>query len=52
MQKRLIWTLLALLCVSMLAGAASAAPTTELHITKIAGDGVTVLDEMTVDYRW
>jgi len=52
MQKKLIWTLLALLCVSMLAGAADAAPTTELHIAKIASDGVTVINETTVDYRW
>jgi len=52
MQKKLIWTLLALLCVSMLAGAASAAPTTELHVAKIASDGVTIINETTVDYRW
>ena len=52
MQKKLIWTLLALLCVSMLAGAADAAPTTELHVAKIASDGVTVINETTVDYRW
>ncbi|NLZ30844.1 MAG: argininosuccinate synthase [Methanomicrobiales archaeon] len=52
MQKRLIWTLFALLCASMLMCAASAAPTTELHVAKIAGDGVTIIDETTVDYRW
>ncbi|WP_292729307.1 argininosuccinate synthase [Methanoculleus sp.] len=52
MRTRVSWMLLALLCVSMLAAAASAAPTTELHVVKIAADGVTVLDETTVDYRW
>ncbi len=52
MQKRLIWTLLALLCASVLVCAASAAPTTELHVAKIADDGVTVIHETTVDYRW
>ncbi|NLA38124.1 MAG: argininosuccinate synthase [Methanomicrobiales archaeon] len=52
MQKRLIWMLLTLLCAGMLAGAASAAPTTELHVAKIAEDGVTIIDETTVDYRW
>ena len=46
------WMLLALFCVSILAVAASAAPTTELHVVKIAPDGVTVLNETTVDYRW
>ncbi|HON41032.1 MAG TPA: argininosuccinate synthase, partial [Methanoculleus sp.] len=45
--------LLALLCVSILViGAVSAAPTTELRIVKIGADGVTVLNETTVDYRW
>ncbi|MCE5338845.1 MAG: argininosuccinate synthase [Methanomicrobiaceae archaeon] len=52
MRTQLPWMLLALLCVSMLAVAASAAPTTELHIVKIAADGQTVLNETTVDYRW
>lgn len=28
------------------------AATTELHIRKIAADGVSVIDEKTVDYRW
>ncbi len=46
------WMLLTLLCMSMLAGVASAAPTTELHIVKIAADGETILNETTVDYRW
>jgi len=44
--------LLALLCVSMLACVAAAAPTTELHVVKIAADGETILNETTVDYRW
>ncbi|MDD3071995.1 MAG: argininosuccinate synthase [Methanoculleus horonobensis] len=52
MRTRLPWMLLALLCVSMLAAAASAAPTTELHVVKIAADGQTVLNETTIDYRW
>ena len=30
----------------------AAAATTELHVKKIAADGVTVIDEKTVDYRW
>lgn len=45
-----------LLAVALLllaaAGAAAAAPTTELHVVKIAGDGTTILNETTVDYRW
>ena len=52
MRTQLPWMLLALLCVSMLAVAASAAPTTGLHVAKIAADGQTVLNETTVDYRW
>jgi len=44
--------LFALLCVSMLACAASAAPTTELCVVKIAADGETILEETTIDYRW
>ncbi|MCM2467022.1 argininosuccinate synthase [Methanoculleus sp. CWC-02] len=52
MRTRLPWVLLALLCVSMLAVAAAAAPTTELHVVKIAPDGQTILEETTVDYRW
>ncbi len=34
------------------AGAAEAAPTTELHVVKIAADQATILNETTVDYRW
>ncbi|PKL61586.1 MAG: argininosuccinate synthase [Methanomicrobiales archaeon HGW-Methanomicrobiales-2] len=52
MMRILSKILLALLCVSMLAVAASAAPTTELHVVKIAADGATVLNETTIDYRW
>ncbi|WP_292519871.1 argininosuccinate synthase [Methanoculleus sp.] len=52
MRTRVSLVLLALLCVGMLAGAASAAPTTELHIVKIAADGQTILNETTIDYRW
>ena len=52
MQRKVTRMLLALLCVSMLVAAASAAPTTELHVVKIAADGQTVLNETTVDYHW
>ncbi|MDV2481732.1 argininosuccinate synthase [Methanoculleus sp. Wushi-C6] len=52
MRIQLSQMLLALLCVSVFAVAASAAPTTELHVVKIAADGATVLNETTVDYRW
>ncbi|MDV4343387.1 argininosuccinate synthase [Methanoculleus sp. YWC-01] len=52
MHTNMTRILLALLCVSMLACAASAAPTTELHVVKIAADGETILNETTVDYRW
>lgn len=41
-----------LLCCLLLAGAAAAAPTTELRIVRYAADGITVLDEKRVDYRW
>ncbi|MDV2481734.1 PEGA domain-containing protein [Methanoculleus sp. Wushi-C6] len=40
----------ACICLTM-AVPAAAAPTTELHIVKLAADGVTVLNETTVDYR-
>ncbi|MFY1642765.1 PEGA domain-containing protein [Methanoculleus bourgensis] len=41
------------LCLLLaLAAPAAASPTTELHIKKIAADGVSVIDEKTVDYRW
>ncbi len=52
MRTRIPWVLLTLLCVSMLAVAASAAPTTEVHVVKITADGQTVINETTVDYRW
>jgi hypothetical protein len=35
-----------------LAAPAAASPTTGVHIVKLAADGVTVLNETTVDYRW
>ncbi len=35
-----------------LAVPAAASPTTGVHIVKLAADGVTVLNETTVDYRW
>ncbi|MCM2467020.1 PEGA domain-containing protein [Methanoculleus oceani] len=41
------------LCILLvLAVPVAAAPTTELHVVKLAADGVTVLDETTVDYTW
>ncbi|TAJ44557.1 argininosuccinate synthase [Methanofollis fontis] len=42
--------MLALLC--MIAGGACAAPTTSVHVSAIAEDGTTVLNETTVDYHW
>jgi hypothetical protein len=35
-----------------LVNAASAAPTTAVHVVKYAADGTTVLNETTVDYHW
>ena len=48
------WRLIILsLCLLLaLAAPVVAAPTTELHIKKIAADGITILGEKTVDYRW
>ena len=41
------------LCILLaLAAPAAASSTTELHVVRYAADGVTVLDETTVDYRW
>ncbi|WP_292393245.1 PEGA domain-containing protein [Methanoculleus sp. UBA303] len=48
--RRLI--ILSLCLLLALAAPATASPTTELRIAKIAADGVTVIDEKTVDYRW
>jgi len=48
--RRLI--ILSLCLLLALAAPATASPTTELHIAKIAADGVTVINETTVDYRW
>jgi len=50
MRLRTIMLMLALLC--MIAGVACAAPTTSVHVVKIAADGTTVKNETTVDYRW
>jgi hypothetical protein len=49
-SRRLI--ILSLCLLLALAAPATASPTTELRIAKIAADGVTVIDEKTVDYRW
>jgi len=35
-----------------LAAPVTAGATTELHIKKLASDGVSIIDEKTVDYRW
>ncbi|MCE5338843.1 MAG: PEGA domain-containing protein [Methanomicrobiaceae archaeon] len=49
-SRRLI--ILSLCLLLALAAQVTAAPTTELRVAKIAADGVTVIDEKTVDYRW
>ncbi|MEG3056306.1 MAG: hypothetical protein RQM90_09605 [Methanoculleus sp.] len=42
-----------LLCLLLaLAVGTATATTTELHVKKLAADGVTVIGEKTVDYRW
>jgi hypothetical protein len=43
--------LLLCLLLALAVGTATAA-TTELHVKKLAADGVTVIGEKTVDYRW
>ncbi len=50
-SRRLTILLLCLL-LPALAAPVVAAPTTELHVKKIAADGITVLGEETVGYRW
>jgi len=50
MTKRKIVLILALLC--LFTGGVCAAPTTSVHIVKIADDGTTVLNETNVDYQW
>ena len=49
-SRRLI--ILSLCLLLALAAPVAAAPTTELRVAKIAADGVTVINEKTVDYRW
>jgi hypothetical protein len=49
---RLLPCLIALILLCMLANAVCAAPTTAVHVIKYAADGITVLNEKTVDYRW
>ncbi len=44
--------ILALCLLLALAAPVAAAATTELRIEKIAADGITVIGEKTVDYRW
>jgi hypothetical protein len=40
------------LCILLALAAPVAASTTELHVVRYAADGVTVLEEATVDYTW
>jgi len=44
--------ILALCLLLALAAPAAMAATTELHVVRYAADGVTILNETTVDYRW
>ncbi|HJJ34966.1 MAG TPA: hypothetical protein O0X79_04835, partial [Methanocorpusculum sp.] len=44
--------LLVLLCIGLLVGAVSAAPTTSVEISRIAADGTTVLANQTVTFAW
>ncbi|HOI13018.1 MAG TPA: PEGA domain-containing protein [Methanoculleus sp.] len=42
-----------MLCILLaLPAPAAASPTTEVHVVKLAADGITTLNETTVDYRW
>lgn len=50
MRIRTIMLMLAFLC--MITGVACAAPTTSVHVVKIAADGTAVKNETTVDYLW
>lgn len=45
-------TILFALCILLALVAPVTAATTELHVVRYAADGVTVLGEKTVDYRW
>ncbi len=40
------------LCILLALAVPAAASTTELHVVRYAADGITVLEEKTVDYRW
>ncbi len=52
MASLLIRILAVAVLILTAAGAASAAPTTEIHVVKFAADQTTILNETTVDYRW
>jgi hypothetical protein len=49
---RLLPFMIAVILLSGLVNAASAAPTTAVRVVKYAADGTTVLNETTVDYHW
>jgi hypothetical protein len=44
--------ILAALILLTLAVPAAASPTTEVHVVRYAADGVTILNETTIDYHW
>lgn len=49
----IIMTLVAICMIMWPAGPALAAdPTTDVHVVKYASDGITIIDEITVDYLW
>ncbi len=50
--SRIIRGMVVLLFLIALVCSVSAAPTTSLHVVKIASDGVTILNETTVDIPW
>lgn len=47
-----ITCLLVVILLFSLQSTVSAAPTTEVHIVKYSSDGITVLNETTISYRW
>jgi hypothetical protein len=51
-QTRFLRLLILLFVLTGMVCSAAAAPTTSVRVTKIAGDGVTVLNETTVDIAW
>jgi hypothetical protein len=49
---RLFPFIIAVILLCGLVNTACAAPTTTIHVVKYAADGITVLNETSVDYRW